>query len=96
MTKWKPMRGRVVIRPDETARKIGSIIVPDYIVTEMDKRRNIARTGVVVAMGDPVDGDPGYAVGDHVVYIFGNINEPWGDELRTAWCAQSEILAVLG
>jgi co-chaperonin GroES (HSP10) len=90
------LRGRVRIRPDAMPTHYGSIIIPETAVQDDGKDRKLGRTGVVLAMGPPAldkkgrEVEPGFAVGQRVVYVYGQISSNGHD----AWCAQSEICAV--
>lgn len=91
------LRGRVQIRPDEEPKRIGSIIIPGTVVQKDPRNRTIPRTGVVMAMGAPRqtkhghEVPHGFAVGDRVIYQYGQISTDGQD----AWCAQDEILGVV-
>lgn len=91
------LRGRVRIQPDAPPTRYGSIIIPDTVVQDDGQDRKRARTGVVLAMGAPAldrhgrEVAPGFFVGQRVIYQYGQISADGLD----AWCAQSEILAVV-
>ena len=97
MPNIRPLRGRVRIQPDDPPRKIGSIIIPDTVVQKDPNNRVIPRTGVVLAMGSPAldkrgrEVPFGFEIGDRVIYQFGQLSSDGVD----AWCAQSEVLAVV-
>lgn len=44
---------------------------------------------------DGVEGPVDFAVGDRVIYLFGQIDTPLPGESVTEWCAQNEILGVV-
>jgi hypothetical protein len=93
----RPLRGRVRIQPDDPPRKIGLIHVPYTVVHQDPMNRKLARTGIVLAMGDPAldkrgrEVPFGFEIGDRVIYIFGQLSSDGVD----AWCAQSEVLGVI-
>lgn len=104
MTTIHLLRGRVAIRPDELTSY--AIIVPG----RDPKDRTGLRTGTVIAMGPPAetprlwDGEQwvggteiphGFKVGDRVAYRYGQIDVALPGEPLVAWCAQSEIEAVI-
>lgn len=65
-TRFAPMPGRVLVRPDEGPQHVGGVFLPDAV-----RRFEGFRSGEVLAVGDPeIDGQPVDvpAVGDFVHY----------------------------
>jgi co-chaperonin GroES (HSP10) len=104
------LRGRVVIREDHKAdfRHFPHIIVPDPLTTHNKDAVAEGRTwhrGTVLAMGEPAltptgaEVDPGFQVGDSVVFHFSHNEKqwtrPWTDGELAVWCPQWCVDAVL-
>lgn len=100
MEELRLLRGRVCIRPESVARTPAGIWLAQ---TDDGRKRGAkeARRGTVVAMGPPAlskrkrEVAPGFAVGDRVLYVYGQIDTPIPGESLAAWCSQEEVIAVI-
>ena len=107
----KPLRGRVVIRPDSPTH-IGPIVLPDMVRDwkreadrSLGKKAMSSHRGRVLALGPPAlnpagqEVPHGFGVGDTVIYVW-NHNEaeftkPWTDGEECCWIAQEEVIGVI-
>ena len=111
MSTVKPLRGRVVIRPDVPTH-IGHIVLPDMANDwrreaqhSLGKKAMSSHRGRVLAMGPPAinpagqEVPHGFKVGDAVVYVWAHneqeFTKPWTDGHDCCWVSQEEVIGVI-
>lgn len=107
----KPLRGRVVIRPDSPTH-FGHIVLPDMhrdwkreADRSLGRRAQSSHRGRVLAMGEPARNPAGhevphgFKVGDAVVYVWTHnekeFTKPWTDGQECCWVSQEEVISVI-
>lgn len=93
----RPLRNRVIIRPDPPKTKIGRIIVPDNVVSKEQ-----LQTGVVIAMGPGMPTKtggrwpmPDVVVGQRVFYHVAGVTKAKFDDVEHHVVYDEQLSAVV-
>jgi co-chaperonin GroES (HSP10) len=109
MTSLRPLRGRIVIKPDRPTH-VGSIILPDMVgdwIKQEQKSLGIkaqsSHTGTVLLVGPPAltrkgaEIKPDFRPGDRVQFVWTHNEGAWTfdvEGVEVCWVPQANVIAV--